>query len=290
MKQLLGFTLIVAVVFGGFVLHGGRFTALFKISEIAVIFGAAFGGMIIATKKNTLKLMLQQIKMCFKKSIYNKEFYNELLSLNFELLKDHQAQGDKALDKHIEQAEESNIFQKYPLITADKFTMGFIVDSYRVFILSKGKLSSHDIEAVLEEEITFLEDELEKPSERMHATAESAPGLGILAAVMGIILTMQGLDNGVAEIGRNIASALVGTFTGVFACYCLLGPLASAMANIAKDQTVPLQCVKSIITSYYQKNSPHFCVNAARKNIEISEKPSFVELENSIKELRTSKA
>ena len=290
MKQLIGFTLIVVVVFGGFVLHGGRFTALFKISEIAIIFGAAFGGMIIATKKSTLKLMLQQVKMCFKKSIYNKDYYNQLLSLNFELLKEHQAKGDKALDKHIEQAEESEVFQKYPFIMGDKFTMTFIVDSYRVFILSKGKLSSHDIESVLEEEIAFLEEELEKPSERMHATAESAPGLGILAAVMGIILTMQGLDNGVAEIGRNIASALVGTFTGVFGCYCLLGPLSGAMSNIAKDQTIPLQCVKSIITAYYQKNSTHFCVNAARKNIEIEEKPTFVELENSIKELHSSKA
>lgn len=283
MKQLIGFVFIVAVVFGGFTIHGGSVSAIFKPSEIIIIFGAGFGGLIISSSTQTLKLMLRQIKQCLVKSPYDKEYFNQLMGLNYDLIKAHKLGNNKALDQHIENTESSEIFNKYPLILKDALVKDFIVDSYRAVMLANGKMSAHDFEAQIEEEILCLEEELETPSQRLHATAESLPGIGILAAVMGIILAMGGLDAGVAQIGSNIASALVGTFTGIFGCYCMFGPLAGAIEGVAKEQTTPLQCVKSIVFAFTQGHSAEFCANAARKHINSKDKPKFDELSDNLR-------
>jgi chemotaxis protein MotA len=202
----------------------------------------------------------------------------------FELINTARVKNIKALDIHVENPESSKIFAKYPRIAKDALTTQFIIDSFRQVIT--GKQSQHLLEAFLEEEIEHLEDEYTKPSEKLHATAEAMPGLGILAAVMGIILTMQGLDGEISEIGKNIAGALVGTFTGVFGCYCVLGPMSSSIKDVSENQLAPLLCVKSILSAYAQGQSAHMCANAGRKNIETRYKPSFVELEKAVEVLR----
>ncbi|MFV0575293.1 MAG: flagellar motor stator protein MotA [Vibrio sp.] len=284
MKQIIALVVIFAVVFGTFMLHGGRFEALFKVSEIAVIFGAAFAGLAISSKISTLKLMFTQLKMTYSKTKYDSDFYQELLALMFELVNVAKTQNIKSLDSHIEHPDSSSIFSKYPRVAADTLTMNFIVDSFRQVISSK--LPTHEIEALLEDEIQVLTEEYLKPSEKLHMMAESTPGLGILAAVMGIILTMQNLDADVGLIGKNIASALVGTFTGVFGCYCLFGPMSGSIRDVAEMQLAPLHCVKSVIAGYSQGMSAHLCANAGRKNIETQYKPTFLELENIVNNLR----
>ncbi len=276
---------ILAIIGGSFVAWGGRLGALVKVSEIIVIFGASFGGLIISCSVPTLKLMISQIKQCCGKHVYTKDYYNELLSLMFELINVVKMQNLKALDTHVENPEASSIFTKYPKIMADSITLNFIIDSFRQVISSK--MAAHELEAALEEEIEVLMEEYEKPGNKLHATAEAMPGIGILAAVMGIILTMQNLDAEVTVIDQSIAGALVGTFTGIFGCYCMFGPLSSAIFNVAEEQTAPLHCVRSIISSYSQNLSPHMCVNAGRKHIEMHLKPTFIELEEAIDGLRS---
>ena len=284
MKQILAFVGILAVIGVSFVVWGGRLGALVKVSEIIVNFGASFGGLIISSSSSTLKLMLSQIKQSVGKSIYTKEYYNELLSLMFELINVVKMQNLKALDTHVENPEASSIFTKYPAIMKDTITLNFIIDSFRQVISSK--ITAHELEAALEEEIEVLMEEYEKPGNKLHATAEAMPGIGILAAVMGIILTMQNLDADVTIIGQSIAGALVGTFTGIFGCYCMFGPLSASMHDIAEEQVAPLHCIRSIITGYLQNLSPHMCVNAGRKHIESHIKPSFTELEQALEGLR----
>jgi len=284
MKQIIAFIGILAVIGVSFILHGGRLSALVKVSEIVIIFGASLGGLIISCTIPTLKLMLSQIKQSIGKSIYTKDYYNELLALMFELINVVKMQNLKALDTHVENPEASSIFTKYPKIMADTITLNFVIDSFRQVISSK--ISAHELEAALEEEIEVLAEEYEKPSAKLHATAEAMPGIGILAAVMGIILTMQNLDADVTVIGQSIAGALVGTFTGIFGCYCMFGPLSSSLHDIAEEQVMPLHCIRSIITGYLQNLSPHMCVNAGRKHIESHVKPSFTELEKSLEALR----
>ncbi|KQH85602.1 flagellar motor stator protein MotA [Vibrio furnissii] len=285
MKQVVSFVVILIIIAVSFVLHGGRLGALISVAEIAIIFGCAICGMIIASKTATLKLMLQQVKISLSKSTYDRQYYQDLLSLMFELINVAKMQNLKALDAHVENPESSNIFAKYPSITRDENTLKFIVDSFRQIISSK--MSAHDVEAALEEEIEKLLEEYKKPSEKMHAMAEAMPGIGILAAVMGIILTMQYLDAEVSVIGQSIAGALVGTFTGIFGCYCLFGPLSQAIQEVAEEQIAPLQCVRCIISAYCQNLSPHMCVNAGRRQIELHHKPTFTELEQVIDSLRS---
>lgn len=278
MKIVFGFAIILLVVFGGFILHGGTFAAIFKPTEILIIFGAGIGGLIISSSATTLKLMLSQVAQTVKKTNLSKDYYKELLSLNYQLIRAQRRGTNKDLDKHIENVETSDIFSKYPMITNDKMVCSFIVDSYRTVILAQGKMSSHDFEAQLDDEIMVLEEELETPSHKLHAMAEALPGIGILACVMGVILAMGGLDSGVAQIGANIAGALVGTFTGIFGCYCIFAPLSAAIGDIGKEQTVPLHCIKSIVFAFAQGHSAEFCANAGRKHIESHEKPNFEEL------------
>ncbi len=285
MKQILAFIGILIVIAVPFTLHGGSVITLIKPAEIVIIFGAAIMGLIMSCKGSTLKLMFSQLKQSLGKSVYNKAYFRDLLLLMYELINVVKMQNLKALDSHVENPKESSIFTKYPSIMADKYTLNFIIDSFRQIISSK--MSSHEIEAALEEEIEVLFEEYKTPSEKMHTMAESMPGIGILAAVMGIILTMQHLDAEVNVIGANIAGALVGTFTGIFGCYCMFGPLSSAIFNVAEEQTAPLHCVRSIISSYSQNLSPHMCVNAGRKHIEMHLKPTFIELEEAIDGLRS---
>lgn len=286
MKQILSLLGIMGLIIGIFMFHGGRLGALIKVSEIVLIFGIAIFGLIISSKMTTLKIMVFQLKISFGKSKYSKEYYNELLSLMFELITVAKIQNIKALDAHVESPESSSIFVKYPAILSDQATLTFIIDAFRLVISSK--LPAHDIEMLLEEEIEVLKEEYEKPSLKLHAMAEATPGLGILAAVMGIILTMQNLDADVGIIGQSIAAALVGTFTGIFGCYCLFGPLSSSIHDVAEDQIAPLHCVRSVISAYCQNLTAHLCVNAGRKHIESSIKPSFIELEDTVNNLRTA--
>ncbi len=286
MKQIVSLIAIIAIIVGIFLMHGGRLGALIKVSEIALIFGTAIFGLIISCKVPTLKILLNQLKQTFGKSIYTREYYQELLLLMFELINVAKIQNVKALDAHVENPEGSSIFTKYPKVVADKGTVNFLVDSFRLVISSK--LPAHEIDAFLEEEIENIAEELEKPSMKLHTMAEATPGLGILAAVMGIILTMQHLDADVGVIGESIAGALVGTFTGIFGCYCLFGPLSGSLHDIAEDQVAPLHCIRSIVSSYCLNLSAHLCVNSGRRHIESTLKPSFIELEESIGSLRSS--
>lgn len=283
MQKIIGFIIVITVIFGGFVYLGGRLEFIFKLSEIVIIFGAAFAGLLMSSSSSTLKLMARQIRMSIS-SPYDKDYYQQLLSLLFELINTARVQNVKALDIHIENPESSKVFNKYSKVTDDNVTTQFIIDAFRQVIM--GKQSLHLFEAFLEDEILHLEDEYVKPSEKLHATSEAMPGLGILAAVMGIILTMQGLDGEITEIGKNIAAALVGTFTGVFGCYCVLGPLSSSIRDVASEQLAPLYCIKSVLSSYAQGHSAHACVNAGRKHIDTQFKPSFIELEKAVEVLR----
>ncbi|UJF18040.1 flagellar motor stator protein MotA [Vibrio sp. SS-MA-C1-2] len=286
MQKIVGFIVIVAVVFGGFFAAGGSFGVIFKPLELMIIFGAAIGGLVISSSMNTLKLMMSQIRLSIGSTYYDAAYYRDLLCLMYELINVARRQNVKVLDNHVENPNDSAIFNKYPKIVKDGTTFNFIIDTLRECISQQQ--NHHQLEAELEEEIEVLEAELVKPSEKMHAMAESMPGIGILAAVMGIILTMQGLDAEITVIGRNIAAALVGTFTGIFGCYCMFGPLSASLRDVAESQVAPLQCVKSMVIAYAMGKTANSCVNAGRRHIEVTYKPTFTELEGVIENLATT--
>ncbi len=284
MHRYLAIAMVFGCVFGGFILHGGSLGLVWQPVEVLIIFGAATGNLLLASKVQTVKLLGQQMKLVFTKLPYDQQYYNQLLSLMYELINVAKINGVKALDSHVEAPENSSIFAKYELVTKDQLSTNFLVDAFRLVISSQPE--PHEIEGVLEEEIRILNAEYTKPYAKLFHTAEALPGLGIVAAVLGIILTMQSLDGDVTVIGANIATALTGTFMGVLGCYGFFAPLADSVKDVGIAQMTPLQVIKSVMTSYAGGQSAHLCVNAGRRNIETKYKPSFTELEETIKSVR----
>ena len=214
MQKLLGALIIVACVLGGYVMAHGELAMLWQPAEVIIIVGAGFGALVVANPKDMLIEMLHQIKGVFVYKKRGEEFQRQLLMLLYELLEMVDVGGLKVLDAHIEEPEQSELFGKYPLIRQEKNLMAFIADNFR--LMAMGKISAHELEGFLEQELEAMEHVLLQPSRSLHKIGEAMPGFGILAAILGIVITMGNIGGSVAEIGAHVAAALVGTFLGIF--------------------------------------------------------------------------
>ena len=223
MSKLLGLVIIMFSVFGGYIWAGGALVSLWQPAEILIIFGAGIGALVIANPKPVLIEMVEQLKELFRVEQEDPELYPQLFGLMGMLMSQIQAQGLRILDDHIENPNESSLFLMYPAVLEHPNVLSFLIDNLR--LQSIGKISPHDLEHILEEEIHRIEEDRMRPSHALSKTAEAMPGFGILAAVMGIIITMSNIDGPITMIGVKVAAALVGTFIGIFACYCLFDPL-----------------------------------------------------------------
>jgi chemotaxis protein MotA len=284
MIRLAGLVFIMFCLFGGFIIVGGNLALLWKPTEILIIFGAGTGALILGSSKSCLILIISQLKQVFSASRYTKEFYRELLSLNYQLMRvKKMPSGAKILENHVEDYENSSIFNQYPLVLSNELLIHFIVDNFRMTIA--GPVAAHEIDATLEGEVDVITSELLEPSIALKKLADSLPGLGVLGAVMGIILTMQSIDSEISMIGANIATALIGTFLGVFGCYCLFDPLSSAVKSNVLKSMVPFEVVKQILVAHVAHKSPLLCIDSGRRAIEIEEKPAFKIIEEWVDEL-----
>lgn len=277
MQIFVGLIIILLGVFGGFVMANGKLAALWQPAEFAVILGAAFGSMVIGNSRVVLKDCLHQLKGLVGGKKNEAEQVRELLMLLHDLLELIKKKGLSALDEHVEAPAESAIFQQYGRILKEPILVNFIADNLRM--LTMGKISSHEVEALLEQEIMAIEDDLLKPSKALHKTGEAMPGFGILAAVGGIIITMQYLDGPLGSIGLHVAAALVGTFIGIFFCYCVLEPAASAMHERVHRQVSQLEAVKAVLTAHLEGKSTLLTIDSGRRVLELDIKPSFTTLE-----------
>ncbi len=277
MQKLIGLVIIIICVFGGFSLAGGNIAAMWQPCELMIILGAGIGSMVIANPKHVLMDLKTQLLASFKKGPDRTEVLKELMLVMNELLELVRNQGLKAIDEHVEGWETSSLFLKYPHIHSDPILMHFITDNFRM--LSMGKISAHELDDVLDSEIEAMEEDLLKPSEALHTTGEAMPGFGILAAVMGIIITMSSLDGPLMMIGLHVGAALVGTFLGIFLCYCLFEPLGESMAHKMHNKIKLLQFVKTIMVTHVSGKSPVLSIDSGRKLIDLEIKPSFVEME-----------
>ncbi len=245
--------------------------------ELIIILGSGLGSLIVGNPKEVLMEMCSQIKGVFIFKRRSEEFQRQLLMLLYELLEMVDVGGLKVLDAHIEEPEQSDLFRKYPLILQEKNLMAFIADNFR--LMAMGKISAYELEGFLEQELDAMEHTLLLPSRSLHNIAEAMPGFGILAAIMGIIITMNGLDESVELIGTHVAAALVGTFMGTFFCYCLFDPLSNAMVLRIKTELSALECVRTTLVAHVAGKPTLLAVDAGRKLIEQDVKPAFKQLE-----------
>ena len=276
MQMILGFIIIFASVIGGYLMATGRMAALWQPAEFIIILGAGIGAMVISNPSHVLKNIVTRLGMLLKKG-HQPDFYQSVLMLMFELLEIMRKDGIKKLDDHIENPRYSEIFQRYPQVLNSDVLLGFITDNLRM--IAMGKISPHDLESVLELELETLEEDLMRSSKALAKTGEAMPGFGIVAAVLGIVVTMQNIGGPLTLIGVKVAAALVGTFIGVLLSYAVFEPLSLGIANLVKKEVMALRMISTILVAQSQGKPTLLALDAGRKVLHSEFKPSFTEME-----------
>ncbi|MEA1081311.1 flagellar motor stator protein MotA [Marinobacter qingdaonensis] len=281
MLLIIGAVVVLASVLGGYVLHGGNLAVLWQPTEILIIFGAALGSFIIANPMHTVKEVFQGILRQLTGHPFNKSYYMDLLSLLYEIFDKSRKQGVMAIEEDVDNPESSQIFTRYPAIMKSKALLAFITDYLR--IISSGNMATHELEGMMESEIESRQHELEEPSHAVNKIADALPGLGIVAAVLGIVITMNFLSEGPERIGLSVAAALVGTFLGIFMGYGFVGPLSIAMEHAAKYELKAYDCVKSSIVATVSGQAPQMAIEFGRKALPTDKRPEFQELNDHVR-------
>ena len=278
MQSILGIGIVLACVFGGYALNGGAMHAIWQPVELLIIAGAGIGAVILGNPRHVLTEMMTQLRQILLLRKQAQEFQRQLLLLMYELLR-IAAGGLKALDQHVEAPRESPVFQRYPLVLGEPKLIAFIVDNFR--LMAMGKISAHELEGVLEQELEAINEELTQPSKSVNKIAEAMPGFGILAAVLGIVMAMNTVGDGAsaAEIAMEVAAAMVGTFIGIFFCYGVLDPLSNVMRQLVKQEMSMLECVKVVLTTHVSGKPALLAIDAGRRLVQLNIKPSFAQLE-----------
>ncbi len=278
MQQLFGIMIVFGSVFGGYAMMGGHFTAIWQPLELLVIAGAGLGAFVIGNPRHVLAETMTQCKHLMSRKKYDSEFQRQLLLLMYELLQ-LAAGGLKALDAHVEAPRESPLFQRYPLILEEPKLLAFIVDNFR--LMAMGKINAHELEGVLEQELEAIHEELTQPAKSLNKIAEAMPGFGILAAVLGIVITMGTVGEGAtsAEIAEHVGAAMVGTFIGIFFCYGVLDPISNMLKQLVSQEASTMECVKVVLVTHVAGKPPLLAIDAGRRLVQLNIKPSFAQLE-----------
>ncbi|MPV70245.1 flagellar motor stator protein MotA [Burkholderia sp. BE17] len=290
MQQIFGIFIVLACVFGGFIFMGGDFGKLWQPVELLMIVGAAVGALVLGNPSHVLVEMGKQLRkvMTRRKRTANKEFQRQQLLVMYELL--NIGRDLKALDNHVENPYESPLFQRYPLVLQDPKLLAFIVDNLR--LMAMGKVSPHELESVLEQELDAIHEDTEQPSRSLKKISDAMPGFGIVAAVLGVVMAMGRLGEGAsaAELAENVAAAMIGTFIGIFFCYGVLDPLSNLIKQVMKAEMSEMECVKVMLVAFAAGKPPLLAIDAGRRLMQLTNKPSFAQLEGWIGELGEGRA
>jgi chemotaxis protein MotA len=284
MLVLIGYAVVIFSVFGGFAMSGGHLYALFQPFELLIIGGAALGSFIVG---NNLKIIKETFKASFsilKGSGYSKEFYVQLLSLFYELTNKIRKEGALSVESDIENYHESPLFSEYPLIQKDAKIMEFLCDHLKLIIT--GRVDIHHLEIIMENDIDTYEEEAELPINAINKVSDSMPAFGIVAAVMGVVHTMESIGIPPSQLGALIARALVGTFLGVLIGYGFTGPVATALDTKRQAVVKVLQSVKIVLLASTSNLAPTLAVELARKVLYASGRPNGRELEEILKNIK----
>jgi chemotaxis protein MotA len=281
MAKIIGIIVVFACVLGGFVLSHGKIAALIQPFEVLIIGGAALGAFLQSNPGNMFMLVLKKAMKMFK-SRFTHAFYIDVLSLVYEILNKSRREGMMAIESDIEDAAASPIFAKYPALLKDEKMIAFICDYLR--IMSSGNMAPHELEGLFDMELMSMKEELEHPSHAVTGISDALPGFGIVAAVLGIVVTMASLGDGdKAAIGGHVGAALVGTFLGILAAYGFFGPLAQCLAHDAKEEMNVYEAIKASLVASASGMPPSLAVEFGRKVLYPAHRPSFAELEQAVR-------
>src|ERR1700744_2282141 len=283
MIVILGALIVIGSVCGGFVMAGGHPLALWHLSEFVIIVGAAVGAMVLMSPKKILIDLAKQVLGCLKGSPYNKNTYDDLFKALYELFMMGRRSGMVALEEHVMNPHGSSIFSKYPSFQKNHHAVDFLCNGLRPII--DGKIKPDQLKLLLEIELDAMEEEHEKPIGVLTKAADAMPGFGIVAAVLGIVITMASISGPIEKIGEKVAAALVGTFLGIFISYGFMNPLAVNMEFINLAEITYIRCIAASVISFASGMSPIMAVEIARRGLPSDVKPSADGLETMLKSL-----
>lgn len=281
MLTVVGIVVVLGAVLGGYKMEHGNLSVLFQPAEVVIIFGAAIGGLIISSPPKVLSSVLKSIGRIFSARTYSKQNYLEVLSLLNSLFTKMRKEGLIAIENDIENPEQSAVFNKYKSILSNHHILSFICDNLKVIISSN--ITPFELENVMDVETDTHHREAMIPSESVTKVADALPGLGIVAAVLGVVLTMGKISEPPEVLGHSIGAALVGTFLGVLLCYGFVGPMGTNLEHSANEDMIFYQVIKVALVSFVGGAAPQIAVEFARRAIPSDAKPSFNELEESIR-------
>jgi len=282
MNVILGLAIVLASCAIGFLLSGGNLMALFQPYELLIIAGAAFGAMMIANPLAITLSALKSVGGLLRKSPYDKELYLDLLALLYDLFNKMRREGMLAVESDIDDPATSPLFNKYESITKIHGSIEFIVDYLRVMMI--GSIAGHELEALVDAELETHHAEKHLVPGALGKVAEALPGFGIVAAVMGIVITMSALGGPPQELGHHVAAALVGTFLGILLSYGVVAPLAGMIEHKVREEAKFFECIKVALIATLNGAAPQIAVEFGRKILFQDARPSWVEVDERVRQ------
>jgi len=276
MFAIIGIVVVFGAVVAGYLMEHGNLKVLMQPAELIIIAGAAMGTVLVANPLHILKQIFAGILGVFKGSKITKQFYLETLKMMYDLLGKARKEGLMSLETDVEDPGKSPIFSKYPKFLKDHHVRDFLCDTLRMAVTGSDPF---DLDQLMELDMEVHHHEASQPITALSSMADSLPGLGIVAAVLGVVITMGALGGPPEEIGRKVAAALVGTFLGILLCYGLVGPLAANMSKTAEEERAYLGVLRVLVVSFLKGTAPIMAVEVGRRAIPGHLRPSFQEVE-----------
>lgn len=284
MFVIAGMLIVILSVVTGYMSSHGELLALWQPFEVLIICGAAFGAFLIANPASLQKKTLKLLPQVFLGSRHNRDFYSQLLTCVFSLFQRSRQDGFLAVEQDVEAPFESELFNRFPDVIRDRELVEFFTDNYRVYTITG--LPSHELEAMMDSELELISEELIAPGHAVNRVAEALPGFGIVAAVLGIVITMGSIGGPMEAIGAHVAAALVGTFLGIFFAYGFVGPVSANLERLGEQELQAYLCIKACLSAMASGHPPAISVEAGRKLLPSHLRPSFIELSDLVKQFR----
>lgn len=287
MLAIIGLIIVTASVIGGYLMAGGNLHLLYQPSKVVMIVGAAVGAFIVASPVKVIKAVISSTLRILSSKVYSKADYMEALMLLSGIFSKIRKEGLVSIEADVDNPHESKIFSNYPKFLKNHHAVLLVTDTLRTVMTTS--ISPYELDSLLDVELESHYEEAMQPAKSVNTLAESLPGLGIVAAVMGIVLTMQYIAEPPEILGGKVGAALVGTFLGVLLCYGYVGPVAQSMEHAANEDKEYLNMLKVILVAFVGGAAPQIAVEFGRRVIPGNAKPSFEEVEEAIRKLKSDK-
>jgi len=281
MFVIIGILVVLGAVIGGYLMEHGNLSVLVQPAEVVIIFGAALGSLIIAAPPKAISMILKSVGKLFSSGGMGKSGYLELLGLLYSIFSKIRKEGLISIEADIENPEKSPLFLKYKAVMSNHHAVGFLCDNLKVIISTN--VPPHELDALMELETETHHHEALTPAHNIARVADALPGLGIVAAVLGVVLTMGKINEPPEVLGASIGAALVGTFLGVLMCYGFVGPIATNIEAKVREDGISFQIIRIALVSFVGGAAPQMAVEFGRRAIPTSDRPSFNELEETVR-------